>query len=106
THAHIISRNINTINNPVLRDAKIDYFHVISGWVNDPDTIFRSKADRMIMEMYANGIKKKDIFSSLKEAGFPKSLAAIRFIIRRYEEKWGITTYTMEQLNRKRKPTP
>lgn len=90
----------------VIQEANANYYRIIDEWLSDPETPFRSPFDRMIMQMHSEGRKKIEIFNALREARCPKSLATIRFIIRRYEEKWGLMTYAMNQMNRyPRKPT-
>lgn len=85
-----------------------DYFMHLSHIVNDENTVFRNFIDRIILQMYVEGDKIKDIVHKLSKTGIPflrrkfrRNRASVRFIIRRYEVKWNIRTYSPRELNQK-----
>ncbi len=82
------------------RQSKEEYFNLLSQ--NIQDTEFVNEVDETVLVLYSDGKKIKEICAYLNEIGEQRCRAAIRFIIRRYEMKWGMKTYTPRQLNRKR----
>lgn len=78
-----------------------EYYRLLSQAVNDENTVFKNEADRYILTKYSEGMQIKDIVEDLSKLGMPRKRLAIRYIIRRYEMKWKIKTYSKKQLNQK-----
>lgn len=78
-----------------------EYFRLLGIKVNDEETYFKSEVDRYILTRHAEGTKSKTIELELKGRGTPRHRHSIRFIIRRYEFRWGIKSYSERELNRK-----
>lgn len=78
-----------------------DYYISISKFVNAEDTVFKSELEKFVMLRHSEGAKKADIVRELTERGTPRYKESIRFIIRRYEMKWGIRRYSDKQLDRR-----
>lgn len=78
-----------------------EYFRLLGLKVNDEETYFKSEVDRYILTRHAEGAKSKTIELELKGRGTPRHRHSIRFIIRRYEFRWGIKSYNERELNRK-----
>ena len=102
------------------REAKEEYFQLLSSWVRietqfdgekffqlflplpgvDPLELKRTLSpDRLIMEMTAQGKNIQEISRELKRRGMEKhNRDTIRYIRRRYEDRWGIRRWTREQM--------
>lgn len=76
-----------------------EYFHVISQKVHE--TEFRNDVERLIMLSHSEGKKAVTICEELKQRGTPRHRHAIRFIVRRYEAKWELKTWSPTQLGKK-----
>jgi hypothetical protein len=87
----------------VFIEAKTNYYLRLTHKVNDPETEFRSDLDRIIMTLHSEGFSKVQIVQFLEAFGYKRKRKAIIYLIRRYEHKWGLKTYTQKQLNRKPK---
>ncbi len=80
-------------------ETKETYYHFVAQMVQV--TCFRNEVDRVILVSHAAGKKPSQICVDLKEAGFRRCRASVRYRIRIYEMKWGLRSYTPKQLNRK-----
>lgn len=58
-----------------------------------------------IISSYVHGKKRAEIHRELIASGHQVEYETVRFIIRRYEYKWGIKNYTLKQMNLRRHPT-
>lgn len=58
--------------------------------------------DRHVMALHLLGRRIFTIVDDLTVAGFTLQRAAVRYLIRRYEQKWGIRQYTKKKLGRYR----
>ncbi len=84
---------------PLEKEARQEYFAIITHKTNDEKTLFRNNVDRIIMQEHANGAQMKEIIVALTLRGESRCRRAIRVIIRKYEMEWGIRKYTDQQLN-------
>lgn len=73
-----------------LVNAKQEYFQILFQTVNDSTVIFHTELDKYILTRYAEGARIKTIVDELKKMNTPRGRDSIRFIIKRYEKKWGI----------------
>lgn len=98
----------------VVREGKEDYYRILSQKVH-LELNFEDESDKLIMEWTAEGRKVKDISEELKRLlpdGKQRSKHyrnTIRYVRRRYEDKWGIKSWTEEQMGlkkNKKKPIP
>ncbi len=62
---------------------------------------FASEIDRLILTMFADGRRIKDIVGALASLGTPRCRRTVRVTIRKYEMRWGLREYTPGQLNKK-----
>ena len=84
--------------NEIKRNAKITYYELLSKWMHI-ETDFEDESDRLIMEWTAEGREIKEISIELKRLGMRKSYRnTIRFVRRRYEDKWGIREWKPEEM--------
>jgi hypothetical protein len=86
-------------------EAKITYYLNITQKVNDPKTKFKRDLDRIIMTMHSDGFNKCEIVKFLAAFGYTRHRKSVTYLIRRYEDEWGLKKYTQKQLNKTpRKP--
>ena len=83
------------------RTSKEAYYRLMAHLVHR--TVFSNEKDRIILTMFADGAKIKDICEELTRQGWGWGISrhAIRFRIRTYEMRWGLREYTPKQLNKK-----
>ncbi len=75
---------------------KEKYFNSLAECIHTHD--FECEAHRLVMVLKANGYRIKDICERLRQRFKPSITAErlrknVRFIIRKYEMKWGLRTY-------------
>lgn len=83
------------------REHKAAYYTLLQQMVREWK--FANEVDQWILEMYADGIAIKQICRILNEAGESRCRGTVRFVVRKYEMKWGLRVYTARQLNVYRK---
>lgn len=81
------------------QDVSELYFCIVSTMLHT--TNFRNDVDRHVIEGHCQGKKAETICQELRERGTPRFRHAIRFIVRRYELRWGLRNWTPQQLGRK-----
>lgn len=80
---------------------KLDYYQALTYYVSSES--FDNETDEFIMIRCSNGTKIKDISDELKKNSKKRShRETIRYIIRKYEVRWGIKNYKPSQLSSKR----
>ncbi len=75
------------------------YFDQLSESVKHEE--FRSKTDRIILLLRADGAKIQQIVDTLVFLGKRRCRRTVRCTIRRYEMEWGLREYTPSQLNKR-----
>lgn len=68
-------------------------WHCVQAW------IFDDAVEEMIMHRHADGRKLSEICRELESMGDSRHRHTVRLIIRKFEMKWGIKSYTESQLN-------
>jgi hypothetical protein len=85
------------------RECKRDYFEMISDFCNLQR--YRNRIEKLIMFRVADGARNCEISRELREIGDPICKGyrqTIMFIIRHYENLWGIKNWKPEQMRVKR----
>ena len=83
----------------IVREMRARYFEKVSECFHQE--IF---LEHRIMQDYAGGKKMIKIHAELSAEGFEIEYETIRYIIRRYEYKWGLKIYSAKQMNLKKLP--
>lgn len=84
---------------PYVRWSKQEYFMSMTECANTQP--FDRDVDAIIINMVTDGKSIKDISKCLKDLHLkPSHRHSIRYIIRKYEHRWGIRTWKPEQLDR------
>lgn len=79
--------------------SKFEYYNSISQKVQIEK--FDCGIDKLILVMASQGMSHASIVRILSSIGKRRYRATIRFIIRRYEMKWGLKSWTLKQMNLK-----
>ena len=66
-------------------------------------SVYDSEIDKIILNMFADGKRYKDIYDFLASQGNRRCLNTLRFTVRKYEVRWGVKEYSPRELN-KREP--
>ena len=84
----------------LIRSSKEDYFDLLTRMVQDQP--FDDEVDKLVMTRLSEGISIKEISKELEQLGKRSHRQTIRFIKRKYENRWGIKTWKKEQMASKR----
>lgn len=76
--------------------TRLDYFLCMSQWIEQEE--FQNPRDKIIMFMRSEGFQIKEIVDSLKSQGYSCHRQTIRFIIRKFENKWKIRLWEKKQM--------
>jgi len=98
------SSNIYRQMDPVRREAKELYFRELNRALHT--ACFDCSVDRVVMVLKAEGTKIVEICMALENLGMKRYRRTVRLIIRKYEDRWGIKTWTQEQLKYRWKKKP
>ena len=79
------------------RQCRLDYFRLLGYLANN--TIFPNRLEQFILLSHAEGKTTPEIAEEMKTHGVIKNKRTIGFIIRRWQMRWGIKTWTLKQMN-------
>ncbi len=85
-------------NTPFSALMKQEYFNCMAQRAFDPETIYKSETDKIVLTRHCEGAKIKTILEELMSLGITKHRHSVRCIIRRYEMAWDIRHYERKQL--------
>lgn len=89
----------------IIRETKLAYFTLLAQRIAD-ERCFEDASDRLIMELTAEGATIRAISQELKRLGMPKSNRdTIRYVRRRYEDRWGIRKWNPRDMVSRKAPT-
>lgn len=83
------------------REARLIYYVALGGLASN--TNFQDAIDRIVMTSHSDGKTIKEIVEELLNLGISRDRKTVRYIIRRWQTKWGIKTWSLEQMNLKKK---
>lgn len=84
------------------RRAKEIYFDLLVEFASKEK--FETHKERIIMTSLSEGCTRKQIFKRLQNLGYKIHYDMLRYIIKRFEYKWGIKNYTPKQMKLKKLP--
>lgn len=82
------------------RESRLDYYMLLGNLVHN--TNFNSEVDEIVMTLHADGFSIKEIMAEMGKKGFRRHRHTIRFIIKRWQMKWGIKHWSPKQMNLKK----
>lgn len=105
--------------NQLERDSRLNYFRQISYFANNTSIVngesglslfeyacFPNELEKIVMIRHSEGAAIKEIIDELKnilqDVGDESRRKTVRFIIRKWQMKWGIRSWSLKQLNLKK----
>lgn len=82
------------------RDSRLEYYMLMGNLAYN--TIFPNELERSIMIWHAEGLTIKEIMQEIEKLGSSIYRGTVRFIIRRWQVKWGVKNWNREQLRLKK----
>lgn len=100
----VLRRSSSTIYSTYKSDnfnkaMKEEYFRIMSQISQDIETKFKNEVHKYILFRYCEGSRIKEIVIELKARGTPRTRDSVRYIIRRYENRWGVKSYGPKELH-------
>lgn len=86
----------------IAREAKLEYHLLLTHYLNEKE--LDNDVDDLVMTWLSEGRKIKDICEELMRIGERCHRDTVRFIKRKYENRWGIRKWKPEQM--KSNPSP
>jgi predicted metal-dependent hydrolase len=84
---------------PLSEGLKLDYYLKIFSMFHMEQ--FENEKNRKVIELWSQGKNKSEITRTLDTLGLHLNRETIRYVIRRFEHKWGIRNWTLKQLHLK-----
>lgn len=81
------------------RESRLDYFLFLGHLAQN--TKFQCDLEKFVMLRHSEGATIKEIVEEISLRGISRDRKTIRFIIRRWQMKWGIRSWTKRQMNLK-----
>ena len=91
-----ISSHVYKNSSAIERENKLKYFELLAVLVNEKT--FDNDLDKQVMTLKSLGSKTNEIAQRLK-----RHKQTIRYVIRKYENRWGLKKWTPEELDLKLK---
>lgn len=82
------------------RDSRIEYYSFLGHLANN--TIFPNELERTIMLRHSEGAQIKEIVKEINAKGIARERKTVKYIIRRWQNKWGIRSWSLRQMNLKK----
>lgn len=83
------------------RESRLEYYCFLGYLVHN--TKFETELERLVLTKHAEGSTIKEIVEAINVLGINRDRRTIRFIIRRWQTKWGLKSWTLQQMNLKPK---
>lgn len=82
------------------RQTRLDYFLLLGYLAYNTD--FDNDFDKLVMLRHSEGKTIKEIVDEINTQGISRDRKTIRFIIRRWQMRWGIRDWKLKQMNLKK----
>lgn len=82
------------------RESRLEYFCFLGYLANN--TVFPNDLEKYVMLRHADGASILDIVNEINLNGIVRDRRTIGYIIRRWQAKWGIRSWTLKQMNLKK----
>jgi len=86
--------------NELERQTRLDYFLLLGYLAHN--TKFDSSFDQLVMLRHSEGKTIKEIVDEISKNGISRDRKTIRYIIRRWQMRWGIRNWKLKQMNLKK----
>lgn len=82
------------------RESRFEYYSFL-GYLSH-NTLFPNDLEKYVMVRHSEGATIKEIVHEISLRGISRDRKTIRYIIRRWQMKWGIRTWSLREMNLKR----
>lgn len=82
------------------RESRLGYYRLLGYLANNEQ--FQNALEELVMQRHADGASIKEIVNEVKQSGLSRDRKTIRHIIRRWQMKWGVKTWSLRQMNLKK----
>lgn len=82
------------------RESRLEYYSFLGYLAHN--TKFPNELEKYIMARHSEGATIKEIVNEVNSMGGPKHRCTVRYIIRRWQVKWGIKSWSLRQLHLKK----
>lgn len=83
------------------RESRLEYYCFLGYLAHN--TVFPSELEKFVMIRHAEGASIREITDELTLRGIVRHRQTIRHVIRRWQTKWGIRTWSLREMNLKPK---
>jgi len=83
------------------RESRLEYYCFLGYLANN--TEFPNELEKFVMLRHAEGATIREIVDELNCRGIIRHRQTIRYVIRRWQTKWGIRTWSLREMNLKPK---
>lgn len=81
------------------RESRLDYFCFVGYLAHN--TVFPTDLEKLVMIRHSEGAMIKNIVDEIASRGISRDRKTIRHIIRRWQTKWGIKSWSLREMNLK-----
>ncbi len=81
------------------RESRLGYYRLLGHLASN--TQFQNELEELVMLRHADGATIKEIVQEINSKGLSFHRQTIRHIIRRWQMKWGVKTWSLKQMNLK-----
>jgi hypothetical protein len=82
------------------RESRLEYYSLLGSLTNN--TKFQDFIDKTVMMGHSEGKTIKEIVNDLEHWGISRDRKTVRYIIRRWQMRWGIKHWNLKQMNLKK----
>ena len=82
------------------RDTRLQYYSLLGHLAHN--TKFDSQIEQLIMIRHSEGAEIKEIVEEIKLTGSYRCRKMVLFIIRRWQMRWGVKTWSLKEMNLRR----
>jgi hypothetical protein len=82
------------------RESRLEYFTFLGYLAHN--TQFKSELEKIVMIRHSEGKTSKEILKELNKNGIIRCRQNIEYIIRRWQNKWGVKSWSLKQMGLKK----
>lgn len=82
------------------RESRLEYFTFIGHLANN--TKFPDEVEEFVMLKHSEGFSIAEIVAELSDINRPRHRHTVGFIIKRWQTKWGVRSWSLRQMNLKK----
>lgn len=82
------------------RESRLEYYSFLGYLAHN--TLFPNDLEKLVMIRHSEGATIKEIVIEINKLGIFRDRKTIRFIIRRWQTKWGVKNWSLREMNLKK----